>query len=112
MKQQQQQQQQQQNNNNDNNDCNSLRQDKELRISSTSNLNIELRTTLTIRTEPNRTNRVKVHPRWLKIQGINHWQRSTDTNWKSEAQRTMNERQYDVKGQSIETQQRDTTSDP
>ena len=58
----------------------------------TSNENIELRTTLTKRTEPNRTNRVKVHPRWLKIQGISHRQRSTDTNLKSEARTTMNEK--------------------
>ena len=69
----------------------------------TSNANIELRTTPMIRTEPNRMNRVKGHPRWFKIQGISYWQRSTDANWKSEAQRTINERSSDVKGQRIST---------
>ena len=71
---------------------NATSHDKKLLNSNTSNENIELRTTLTKRTEPNRTNRVKVYPRWLKIQGISHRQRSTDTNLKSEARTTMNEK--------------------
>ncbi len=40
--------------------------------------NIALRTTPMKRIEQNRTNRVKVHPRWDKIHGISHLQRSTD----------------------------------
>ena len=73
----------------DHKDIQPTSQDKEIQANDTSKRKHCIANNAIEKNQTEQNEQGKVHPGWFKIQGIGHLQRSTETNWKSEARRTM-----------------------